>query len=114
MNTPNQSSYPVDVRIAVYCRAVAQTYLAACAADGMENLCTLDSLQHEITQQIETFFVHEFGPEVGTEIACSALRDMVSSDVLTHIPRLTLLGEVIMDSICCTQNTATQSLTTYY
>lgn len=114
MNMPNQSASPVDVRIAVYRRAVAQAYLAACTADGMENLYTLDSLQHEITQQIETFFVHEFGPEVGMEIACSALRDMVSSDVLTHIPRLTLLGEVIMDSICGAQKTATQSLRTYY
>ncbi|NNS09004.1 DUF5375 family protein [Erwinia sp. JH02] len=101
--TANHSCLPVEVRTAVYRRALAQGYLNACGQQGIRVAATLDELQMTIALELEGFYVRRHGPEAGMEMACTMLADMVGSDLLTAPPRLTPLGVTMMDELFCGQ-----------
>ncbi|MDU5488249.1 MAG: DUF5375 family protein [Serratia liquefaciens] len=100
MNTP-QSCLPVEVRTAVYRRALAHAYLDTCAFYRVNPGYTLDELQMAIAMDIEGYFVRQHGAEVGMGMACTMLSDMVQPDILVAPPRLTTLGQKMMDELCC-------------
>ena len=54
-----------------------------------------------IAMDIESYFVRQHGAKVGMDIACTMLSDMVQPDILVAKPRLTTLGETMMDELCC-------------
>jgi hypothetical protein len=111
MNTVHQSCLPVDVLTAVYRRAVAQAYLDICASLGVTVGYSLDELQMTIAMTLEGYYVQRHGPENGMEMACTMLSDMVSPDILVAKPRLTLLGQTMMDELCCNKMAATHHTT---
>ncbi|QIP92475.1 DUF5375 family protein [Serratia fonticola] len=113
MNTLNQSCLPIEVRTAVYRRAVAQAYLDTCAFYGLSLGYSLDELQMAIAMQLEGYFVGQHGPEDGMDMACAMLGDMVQPDILVAPPRLTPLGQKMMDELCCDQLTATTNTTVH-
>lgn len=98
MNTP-QSCLPVEVRTAVYRRALAHAYLDTCAFYRVNPGYTLDELQMAIAMDIEGYFVRQHGAEVGMDMACTMLSDMVQPDILVAPPRLTTLGQKMMDEL---------------
>lgn len=98
MNTTQQSCLPVEVLTALYRRALAQAYLDACATYGVETGYTLDELQMTIAA-VESYYVRQHGTKLGMDIACAMLRDMVQPDILVAKPRLTPLGESMMDEL---------------
>ena len=103
MMTTNHSCLPVELRTAVYRRALAQGYLNACKSLGITVSATLDELQMTIALELEGFYVRRHGPDMGMEMACTMLGDMVERDLLTAPPRLTSLGVTIMDELFCSQ-----------
>ena len=109
--TANNSCLPVEVRTAVYRRALAQGYLNACKMLGITVTATLDELQMTIALELEGFYVRRHGAEAGMEMACTMLGDMVEPDLLTAPPRLTRLGATMMDELFCSQLAATRSAT---
>jgi len=54
-----------------------------------------------IAMDIEGYFVRQHGAEVGMDMACTMLSDMVQPDILVAPPRLTTLGQKMMDELCC-------------
>jgi len=100
MNTHNQSCIPVELRIALYRRAVACAYQTTCKQYGIHVALSLDALEAKIANEVEAFHVAEHGLELGVEIACAMLGDMVTPDFLDASPRLTALGERVMDEVC--------------
>ncbi|WP_145484209.1 DUF5375 family protein, partial [Yersinia aldovae] len=100
MNTLNQSCLPVEVRTAVYRRALAHAYLDTCVSHGVSLGYSLDELQMTIAMDIEGYFVRQHGPEAGMDMACTMLSDMVQPDILLAPPRLTVLGQKTMDELC--------------
>ena len=100
MTTVHQSCLPVEVLTAVYRRAVAQAYLDACANSGVSVGYTLDELQMTIAREVEAYYVTRHGVEEGMGMACTMLGDMVLPDILVAKPRLTRLGETLMDELC--------------
>lgn len=99
--TVNHSCLPVEVRTAVYRRALAQGYLNACGTQGIRVSATLDELQMTIALELEGFYVRRHGADAGMEMACTMLGDMVEPDLLTAPPRLTSLGVTMMDELFC-------------
>lgn len=99
--TVNHSCLPVEVRTAVYRRALAQGYLNACLTQGIRVSATLDELQMTIALELEGFYVRRHGTDAGMEMACTMLGDMVEPDLLTAPPRLTALGVTMMDELFC-------------
>ncbi len=112
MNTP-QSCLPVEVRTAVYRRALAHAYLDTCAFYRVTPGYTLDELQMAIAMDIEGYFVRQHGPEVGMDMACTMLSDMVQPDILVAPPRLTTLGQKMMDELCCSRMAVTCNTTVH-
>ncbi|WP_186199713.1 DUF5375 family protein, partial [Yersinia frederiksenii] len=51
------------------------------------------------------------GPEAGMDMACTMLSDMVQPDILLAPPRLTVLGQKMMDELCQAQITTTSQTT---
>ncbi|QII36611.1 DUF5375 domain-containing protein [Rouxiella badensis] len=100
MNSAHQSCLPIEVLTAVYRRAVAQAYLDTCATYGVSVGYTLDELQMTIAMNLEGYYVTRHGAEEGMGMACTMLGDMVSPDILVAKPRLTQLGETMMDELC--------------
>jgi len=100
MNNAHQSCLPVEVLTAVYRRAVAQAYLDTCAIYGVNVGYTLDELQMTLALELESYYVKRHGVEEGMDMACTMLGDMVSPDILVAKPRLTRLGETMMDELC--------------
>ncbi|WP_273855221.1 DUF5375 family protein [Serratia liquefaciens] len=96
-----QSCLPIEVRTAVFRRAVAQAYSDTCAFYRVSIGYTLDELQMLIAMRLEGFFVQQHGAEAGMDMACTMLSDMVQPDVLVAPPRLTTLGQKLMDELCC-------------
>ncbi|VXD08833.1 conserved hypothetical protein [Enterobacterales bacterium 8AC] len=90
------SCIPLEVRTALFRRAVAEAYIAACSAQGKTLDCTLDGVQMQIAKEMEAVFVKLHGIDEGMEIACSLLGDMVAPDILLAAPRLTIQGCNIM------------------
>jgi len=99
MNTTQQSCLPAEVLTALYRRALAQAYLDACTAYGVETGYSLDELQMTIAKEVESYYVRQHGAKLGMDIACAMLRDMVQPDILVAKPRLTPLGESMMDEL---------------
>lgn len=89
MTHNNPSCIPLEVRAAVYRRAVAQAYLDNCRETGVALTCNLTEL----------------------EIACSMLGDMVQPTLLSDKPRLTVLGHIIMGELCQHVTAATLNTT---
>lgn len=112
MNTL-QSCLPVEVRTAVYRRALAHAYLDTCAFYRVTPGYTLDELQMAIAMDIEGYFVRQHGPEVGMDMACTMLSDMVQPDILAAPPRLTTLGQKMMDELCCGRMAVTCNTTVH-
>ncbi|MGQ5800182.1 DUF5375 family protein [Serratia sp. IR-2025] len=100
LDNGSASCIPLEVRTALFRRAVAEAYLAACAAQGMTLPHTLDSLQMLIASDIEALFVKLHGVDEGMAIACSLLGDMVAPDILLAAPQLTAQGCNIMAELC--------------
>ncbi|MEI7113663.1 DUF5375 family protein [Serratia sp. TMDUHS_CL] len=100
LDNGSASCIPLEVRTALFRRAVAEAYLAACAAQGMTLPHTLDSLQMLIASDIEALFVKLHGVDEGMAIACSLLGDMVAPDILLAAPQLTAQGCNIMGELC--------------
>ncbi|WP_336278220.1 DUF5375 family protein [Cronobacter dublinensis] len=100
-NFNNQSCLPVEVRTAVYRRAVAQGYLSACEHYGLNVSASLDEVQMTIALELEGYYVRKYGPENGMDMACTMLSEMVQPDVLVAAPRLTRMGETMMDELLC-------------
>ncbi|MEA9393401.1 DUF5375 family protein [Acerihabitans sp. TG2] len=100
MNTHNQSCIPVELRIALYRRAVACAYQTTCEQYGIQLALSLDALEAKIANEVEAFHVEEYGLEMGVEVACAMLGDMVTPDILDTPPRLTTFGEWVMDDVC--------------
>jgi len=100
MNTDNQSCIPVELRIALYRRAVACAYQTTCKQYGIHVALSLETLEAKIANEVEAYHVAEHGLELGVEAACAMLGDMVVPDILDASPRLTQLGERVMDDIC--------------
>ncbi|MCU7062661.1 DUF5375 domain-containing protein [Serratia ureilytica] len=100
LDNGSASCIPLEVRTALFRRAVAEAYLAACAAQGMTLPHTLDSLQMLIASDIEALFVKLHGVDEGMAIACSLLGDMVAPDILLAAPQLTSQGCNIMAELC--------------
>lgn len=100
LDNGSASCIPLEVRTALFRRAVAEAYLAACAAQGMALPHTLDSLQMLIASDIEALFVKLHGVDEGMAIACSLLGDMVAPDILLAAPQLTSQGCNIMAELC--------------
>lgn len=111
MMTANNSCLPVEVRTAVYRRALAQGYLNACTTLGITVSATLDELQMTIALELEGFYLRRHGKEAGMEMACTMLGDMVEPDLLTAPPRLTRLGATMMDELFCSKLAATRRAT---
>ncbi|AJJ62238.1 MULTISPECIES: DUF5375 family protein [Yersinia] len=111
MNTLNQSCLPVEVRTAVYRRALAHAYLDTCVSHGVSLGYSLDELQMAIAMDIEGYYVRQHGPEAGMDMACTMLSDMVQPDILLAPPRLTVLGQKMMDELCQAQITTTSQTT---
>jgi len=86
MNTTQQSCLPVEVLTALYRRALAQAYLDACTAYGVETGYSLDELQMTIAKEVESYYVRQHGAKLGMDIACAMLRDMVQPDILVANP----------------------------
>ncbi|OZT16340.1 DUF5375 family protein [Serratia marcescens] len=105
MNTA--SCLPIEVRTAVFRRAVAQAYLDTCAFYRVSLGYTLDALR------LEGHFVRQYGAEDGMDMACTMLSDMVQPDVLVAAPRLTALGQKVMDELCCERLSAAQNATVH-
>ena len=112
MNTP-QSCLPIEVRTAVYRRALAHAYLDTCAFYQVNPGYTLDELQMAIAMDIEGYFVRQHGAEVGMDMACTMLSDMVQPDILVAPPRLTTLGQKMMDELCCGRMAVTCNTTVH-
>lgn len=112
MNTP-QSCLPVEVRTAVYRRALAHAYLETCSFYRVNSGYTLDELQMAIAMDIEGYFVRQHGAEVGMDMACTMLSDMVQPDILVAPPRLTTLGQKMMDELCCGRMAVTCNTTVH-
>nr|WP_315290312.1 DUF5375 family protein [Serratia proteamaculans] len=108
-----QSCLPIEVRTAVYRRAVAQAYSDTCVFYQVNLNYTLDELQILIAMRLEGYFVQQHGAEAGMDMACTMLSDMVQPDVLVAPPRLTVLGQKLMDELCC-DHLATACHTTVY
>ncbi|MBN5299007.1 DUF5375 family protein, partial [Serratia marcescens] len=51
--------------------------------------------------------------EDGMDMACTMLSDMVQPDVLVAAPRLTALGQKMMDELCCERLSAAQNATVH-
>lgn len=111
MTTTNHSCLPVEVRTAVYRRALAQGYLNACERLGIRVSATLDELQMTIALELEGFYVRRHGADNGMEMACTMLGDMVEPDLLTAPPRLTQLGVTLMDELFCSHLAAASGST---
>ena len=79
MNTTQQSCLPVEVLTALYRRALAQAYLDACTAYGVETGYTLDELQMTIAKEVESYYVRQHGAKLGMDIAC-AMRDALRAE----------------------------------
>jgi len=97
------SCLPIEVRTAVFRRAVAHAYRDTCAFYRVSLDYTLDELQMLIALRLEGYFVQQHGAAVGMDMACTMLSDMVLPDVLVAAPRLTTLGQKMMDELCCDQ-----------
>nr|WP_244664894.1 DUF5375 family protein [Candidatus Symbiopectobacterium sp. 'North America'] len=104
---------PLEVRTALYRRAVSQAYLDSCRENGVELTCTRTELEMAIALELESPHVREHGVSTGTEIACAMLGDMVQASVLTDKPQLTTLGHIIMGEFC-QPHTRTTSATTLH
>lgn len=100
MNMKNTSCIPLEVRTALYRLAVAQAYLDICVSYGVALTMNIDELQIMIAEHVEVYFITHHGPESGMKTACCMLEDMVLPDILNMAPRLTLLGETMMDELC--------------
>lgn len=111
MNT--SSCLPIEVRTAVFRRAVAQAYLDTCAFYRVSLGYTLDELQMTIALRLEGHFVRQYGAADGMDMACTMLSDMVQPDVLVASPRLTALGQKMMDELCCERLSAAQNATVH-
>ncbi|GAA3898200.1 DUF5375 domain-containing protein [Gibbsiella dentisursi] len=111
--TASHSCLPIDVRTAVFRRAVAQAYLDTCAFYGVRLGYTLDELQMAIALNLEGHFVRQHGQEDGLDMACTLLSDMVQPDILVAPPRLTRLGQQMMDELCCGQMAAASHATVH-
>ncbi|MCX2201712.1 DUF5375 family protein [Pantoea agglomerans] len=111
MMAVNHSCLPVEVRTAVYRRALAQGYLNTCKNLGITVSATLDELQMTIALELEGFYVRRHGPDAGMEMACTMLGDMVEPDLLTAPPRLTQFGVTMMDELFCSQLAAASRIT---
>ena len=109
--TVNHSCLPVEVRTAVYRRALAQGYLNACRTQGIRVSATLDELQMTIALELEGFYVRRHGEDAGMEMACTMLGDMIEPDLLTAPPRLTRLGVTMMDELFRSQLSAVSRAT---
>ena len=59
------------------------------------------------------YFVRQHGAEVGMDMACTMLSDMVQPDILVAPPRLTTLGQKMMDELCCERLSAAQHATVH-
>nr|WP_222939052.1 DUF5375 family protein [Duffyella gerundensis] len=92
---------PVEVRTAVYRRAVAQGYISACEHYGLSVSASLDEVQMTIAFELEGYYVRKYGPETGMDMACTMLSEMVKPDVLVAAPKLTRMGESMMDELLC-------------
>lgn len=99
-SSPSQSCIPVELRLALYRRAVACAYHDACKYYGLELSMTLDALEAAIANEVEAFYVAEHGAARGVAMACDVLGDMVYPDFLDMPPCLTPLGESVMDAVC--------------
>ncbi|HGM4680827.1 DUF5375 domain-containing protein [Serratia marcescens] len=106
MNT--SSCLPIEVRTAVFRRAVAQAYLDTCAFYRVSLGYTLDELQMTIALRLEGHFVRQYGAEDGMDMACTMLSDMVQPDVL-----VAALGQKMMDELCCERLSAAQNATVH-
>lgn len=111
--TTNQSCLPIEVRTAVYRRAVAQGYISACEQYGLSVSASLDEVQMTIALELEGYYVRKYGPETGMDMACTMLSKMVKPDVLVAAPKLTRMGESMMDELLC-GHLATASQTTLH
>ncbi|HFI5326074.1 TPA: DUF5375 family protein [Serratia liquefaciens] len=100
LDNGSASCIPLEVRTALFRRAVAEAYLAACAAQGMTLPHSLDDLQRLIASDIEALFVKLHGIDEGMEIACSLLGEMVAPNILLAAPQLTVQGCNIMAELC--------------
>lgn len=111
MNTA--SCLPIEVRTAVFRRAVAQAYLDTCAFYRVSLGYTLDELQMAIAMNLEGHFVRQYGVDDGMDMACTMLSDMVQPDVLVSAPRLTALGQKLMDELCSDHLSAAPNATVH-
>lgn len=111
MNTA--SCLPIEVRTAVFRRAVAQAYLDTCAFYRVSLGYTLDELQMAIAMNLEGHFVRQYGVDDGMDMACAMLSDMVQPDVLVSAPRLTALGQKLMDELCSDHLSAAPNATVH-
>lgn len=102
LNPNNTSCIPVEVRTALFRRAASEAFIAGCQAAGYTLHYSLDGLQMMIASEVESLYVKNNGPELGMEIACCLLSDMVESDLLEAAPRLTPLGYKLMSELCGT------------
>lgn len=109
--TDNTSCLPVEVRTAVYRRAIAQSYLTACEKYGLSVAASLDELQMTIAFELEGYYVRKYGSETGMDMACTMLSEMVLPDVLVAAPRLTRMGETMMDELLCSKLAAASHAT---
>lgn len=100
LDNGSTSCIPLEVRTALFRRAVAEAYLAACAVQGVALSHSLDSLQKLIASDIEALFVKMHGIDEGMEIACSLLGEMVAPNILLAAPQLTVQGCNIMVELC--------------
>ncbi|MBB1582559.1 MULTISPECIES: DUF5375 family protein [Serratia] len=100
LDNGSASCIPLEVRTALFRRAVAEAYLAACAVQGVALSHSLDSLQKLIASDIEALFVKMHGIDEGMEIACSLLGEMVAPNILLAAPQLTAQGCNIMAELC--------------
>lgn len=109
MATSNSVYLPIEVRTAVYRHAIAQGYLNACTHYGLCVAASLDELQMRIALELESYYVTKYGLQTGMEMACTMLSEMVQPDVLTAPPRLTHLGEKMMDELFCSRLAAART-----
>lgn len=89
-----------ELRAALSRRAVACAWLTVCHEQQRYPGLTLTRLEHVIETELEGFYLRQHGRLRGQEIACALLDDLLSTGPLKSAPRLSFLGQVVMDELC--------------
>lgn len=89
-----------ELRAALSRRAVACAWLTACTEQQRYPGLTLARLEHVIETELEGFYLRQHGRLRGQEIACALLDDLLAVGPLKSAPRLSFLGQVMMDELC--------------